>query len=161
MAQSLNAIYVLNGDYENSHVVHIYDPALDQWTIQKVTYPIGNDAKEMIAILDHDTNVFCEFIFAPCSSYQTIMLTIVPVDGMLGGNLHKLDMKAIKAAEDTALKWELVGTPNFNMADYRPIMAVAENRIHFLNVPGNAAGQANIFDIPCKPFSLYSTTSCD
>jgi len=94
------------------------------------------------------------------------MLTIVPVDGMLGGNLHKLNMKTLKAAEDSTLTWELVGTPNFNTTDYRPIMAVAQNRIHFLNVPGNSAGQANIFDIPCKlslliPPQLALTFRCD
>ena len=33
--------------------------------MQKVTFPAGNDAKEMIAILDHDTNVFCEFTDDP------------------------------------------------------------------------------------------------
>ena len=41
---------------------------------------------------------------------------------MLSGKLHKLDMKSIKVAEDSTLTWELVGTPNFNTTDYRPLM---------------------------------------
>ena len=54
----------MNGDASNPSAVHIYDAATKSWTTQSVT--TGKfDPSNFNAILDHDTNVFCE---TPCPS---------------------------------------------------------------------------------------------
>ena len=57
-------------------------------------------------------------------------------------------MGLLKAANSTALSWSDVQKPDLG-SDYQPVMALAQNHIHFLNVPGVAAGSAKIFVIHC------------
>jgi hypothetical protein len=57
-------------------------------------------------------------------------------------------MGDLKAANSTALSWNTVQDPGFGK-DYQPVMALAQNHIHFLNVPNVAAGSAKIFVIHC------------
>lgn len=57
-SQYTNAVYVLNGDAKNPSSLYIYDASGKSWTTQAVT--LGSfDTTSFGAILDHDTNVFC------------------------------------------------------------------------------------------------------
>jgi hypothetical protein len=55
-----NAIYVLDGDSANPTDVHVYNVGSQEWSTQKTTAPSGLDPTNVVAILDHDTNVMCE-----------------------------------------------------------------------------------------------------
>lgn len=69
---------------------------------------------------------------------------------MSGGTLYQLDFSLIKAtANDTALPWTVVGTPQFSYGSVTPAMAIADNHIFFMGIPANTAGEANIFVIHC------------
>jgi len=59
LAQFFNAIYVLNGDSKNPNSIYIYDAGAKSWSTQSTT-PGSFDFSSAEAILDHDTNVFCE-----------------------------------------------------------------------------------------------------
>lgn len=59
LSQFNNAIYVINGDNANPLNVHVFDPTAQAWTVQP-TIAGGVDPTTVQAILDHDTNVFCE-----------------------------------------------------------------------------------------------------
>ena len=58
-------------------------------------------------------------------------------------------MKALKAATSAPLSWVDVQKAPFTTDNYSPVMALAQNHIHFLNVPGVPAGSADIFVIHC------------
>lgn len=126
LAQFYNAIYVLDGDSSNPNAVHIFNPSSKTWSIQSISAPDHFDITSAGVILDHDTNVFF---------------------GLSGDNLHQLDMSDQVAAKSDPLKWEEVNKPNFKTDGYDPVMAIADNHIFFLNVPGNGAGETNIFVI--------------
>lgn len=66
------------------------------------------------------------------------------------GTLYSADFSTQKAANSTPIDWEVVGNPSFTTTGYSPVMALAQNHIHFLNVPGLSAGQADIFVIHCE-----------
>lgn len=63
--------------------------------------------------------------------------------------LFRLDMGSLKAANSTPLAWVDVEKTPFS-SGYQPVMALAQNHIHFLDVPGTAVGDVNIFVIHCK-----------
>lgn len=63
LAQFYNAIYVLDGDSSNPNAVHIFNPNSKTWSIQSISGPDHFDITSAGVILDHDTNVFCEWIF--------------------------------------------------------------------------------------------------
>ncbi|KAG8954975.1 hypothetical protein FRC04_010459 [Tulasnella sp. 424] len=126
LAQFYNAIYVLDGDSSNPNAVHIFNPNSKTWSIQSISVPEHFDITSAGVILDHDTNVFF---------------------GLSGDNLYQLDMSNQVAAKSDPLKWEEVNKPNFKTGGYNPVMAIADNHVFFLNVPGNAAGETNIFVI--------------
>ncbi|KAG6876442.1 hypothetical protein C0993_003144 [Termitomyces sp. T159_Od127] len=67
-------------------------------------------------------------------------------DALSKGEIFDLDMQLLKAANSTPLAWNDVQSSGFG-ADYQPVMALAQNHIHFLNVPGVDAGSAKIFVI--------------
>ena len=117
----------MNGDKANPSDVHIYDAAAKSWTTQKVTTGTF-DPSSFDAILDHDTNVFY---------------------AVSKGELFFLDMGSLTAANSTALSWTDVSATPYG-SDYQTVMALAQNHIHFLDVPGNAAGVADIFVIHCQ-----------
>ena len=70
-------------------------------------------------------------------------------------------MGLLKAANSTAIPWNTVQqpdlsdgssgsiTPGANTAGYQPTMALAQNHIHFMGVPGLTAGSVKIFVIHC------------
>ena len=70
-------------------------------------------------------------------------------------------MGLLKAANSTAIPWNTVQqpdlsdgssgtiTPGANTAGYQPTMALAQNHIHFMGVPGLPAGSVKIFVIHC------------
>jgi hypothetical protein len=64
-------------------------------------------------------------------------------------------MALMKVANSTALSWVDVQKLSFNTANYEPVMALAQNHVHFLDVPGVAAGSAMIFVIHCMPHSFH------
>jgi len=53
------------------------------------------------------------------------------------------------------MNWNDVGAPSFPTSGYSPVMALAENHIHFLDVPGAQPGTAQIFVIH---FSFFQPT---
>ncbi|KAI0746854.1 hypothetical protein C8Q80DRAFT_1220110 [Daedaleopsis nitida] len=124
LAQFFNAIYVLNGDKANPSNLHIYDATSKSWTTQKVN--AGKfDPASFNAILDHDTNVFY---------------------AVSHNEMYALDLGEQTAAKAEAVSWEDVGTTPY-ASDYQPVMALAQNHVHFIDVPGTPAGSANIFVI--------------
>ncbi|RDB16065.1 hypothetical protein Hypma_003451 [Hypsizygus marmoreus] len=125
LSQFANAIYVLGADSTNPSSVYIYDATAKSWSTQFVTAD-GFDPTSFSAILDHDTNVFY---------------------ALSKGEIYSLDMGLLKAANATALSWTDVQKPAFNTDNYQPVMALAQNHIHFLDVPEIAAGSALIFVI--------------
>lgn len=58
-------------------------------------------------------------------------------------------MKDLKASSGSALSWTDVGQSPYG-STYQPVMALANNHIHFLDVPNVAAGSADIFVIHCE-----------
>ncbi|THH09570.1 hypothetical protein EW145_g1911 [Phellinidium pouzarii] len=131
LAQFFNAIYVLNADSSDSTSVYIYNPTGKSWSKQPVTTPSGSpsfDPTDFKAILDHDTNVFY---------------------ALSKGELFFLDMGALTAANSTALTWTDVGAPVAwgDLSTYQPVMALAQNHIHFIGVQGLTAGECDIFVI--------------
>lgn len=75
-------------------------------------------------------------------------LTRLP-DALSHGSLFDLDMGNLKAANSTAVGWNLVQKPALPDG-YNPVMALAQNHIHFLNVGNDGPGKARIFVIHCK-----------
>ncbi|KAG6332950.1 hypothetical protein ID866_6145 [Astraeus odoratus] len=133
LSQYTNAIYVLNGDSQNPSSIYIYDASAKSWTTQAVT--AGSfDPASFDAILDHDTNVFY---------------------ALSHGSLFSLDMGLLKAANSTPLPWNDAETAPYP-SDYQPVMALAQNHIHFLDVPGVPAGSADIFVIHYSYFQPQS-----
>ncbi|KAG1738140.1 uncharacterized protein EDB91DRAFT_1139249 [Suillus paluster] len=124
LSQYANAIYAINADSKNPSSLYIYDATAKSWSMQTVN--AGSfDYTSFGAILDHDTNVFY---------------------ALSHGNLFSLDMGLLKAANSTPLNWindEQAPYPS----NYIPVMALAQNHIHFLDVPSVAAGSADIFVI--------------
>ena len=70
-------------------------------------------------------------------------------DALSKGEIYSLDMGLMKAANSTALSWVDVQKPAFDTNNYNPVMALAQNHVHFLDVPGVPAGSAMIFVIHC------------
>lgn len=75
------------------------------------------------------------------------------LDALSTGEMYSLDMGSLKSANSTALSWTDVQKPDLGDG-YKPVMALAQNHIHFLNVPGIPAGSAKIFVIHCEVFPL-------
>ncbi|KAF9258916.1 hypothetical protein L218DRAFT_908908 [Marasmius fiardii PR-910] len=125
MAQFYNAIYFLNADKSNPSAVYIYDAGASSWSTQGVSSG-GPDMSSAVSILDHDTNVFYT---------------------MAQSQMWALNMDDLKTkASSAAITWTNVGNPTSFKADgYQPVMGLAQNHIHFLNIAGPA--KANIFVI--------------
>lgn len=124
LSQFTNAIYVMNGDASNPSNIHLYDATTKSWSTQTVTTGTF-DPSSFNAILDHDTNVFY---------------------AVSKGELFSLDMALLTSANATALPWNDVQKTPYGDS-YQPVMALAQNHIHFIDVPGTPAGDANIFVI--------------
>ncbi|KAJ3721417.1 hypothetical protein DFJ43DRAFT_684085 [Lentinula guzmanii] len=125
LSQFYNAIYVLNGDSSNPSNVHVFDPTAKSWTTQVTS---GGPTDGYSAVLDHDTNVF--YVLSD------------------SGELWFLSFENITtAAQSSTIAWTDVEKAGFDTTNYQPVMALANNHVHFLNVPGVAAGSADIFVI--------------
>jgi len=124
-SQFTNAIYVLGADSSNSAVIYIYDATANSWSAQSVN--AGEfDPNDFAAVLDHDTNVFYAYS---------------------KGKLFALDMELLKAANSTTKEWTEVEQVDWDTTNYQPTMALAQNHVHFLGVPGVPDGSAKIFVI--------------
>jgi len=124
LSQFTDAIYVANGDKSNPSSIYIFNAATKSWSTQNVT--TGSfDPSSFDAILDHDTNEFY---------------------ALSHGELWRLDMGSLNAANSTALAWVDVEQAPYP-SGYQPVMALAENHVFFLNVPGVTAGSADIYVI--------------
>lgn len=148
LAQFYNAVYVMNADASDATAVYIYDANGKSWSKQSVTAPSGThtfDPTNFKAILDHDTNVFC----APYLNCTFIYFAYGNIDAMSKGEMFFLDMGSLTAANSSALSWTDVGAPSAwgDLSAYSPTMALAQNHIHFIDVPGLSSGQADIFVI--------------
>ncbi|KAG1778134.1 hypothetical protein EV702DRAFT_1278163 [Suillus placidus] len=131
--QYANAIYAINADSKNPSSLYIYDATAKSWSMQAVG--AGSfDYTSFGAILDHDTNVFY---------------------ALSQGNLFSLDMGLLKAANNTPLNWIIDGQVPYP-SGYVPVMALAQNHIHFLDVPNVPAGSADIFVIHYSYFQPQS-----
>ncbi|CCO29485.1 hypothetical protein RSOLAG1IB_05239 [Rhizoctonia solani AG-1 IB] len=124
-SEYFNAIYFTNADNAQPNAIHIYDATKQTWSTQQATVPDGMDPKSMVTILDHDTNVF----FA-----------------MSKGNLYSVEMLERKAATADPIAWTVTNPPNFDVSNYKPVMALAQNHIHFLDTEAGE-GNAHIFVI--------------
>jgi len=124
LSEFTNAIYVMGADTSNPSSIYIYDATAKSWTTQNVT--TGNfNPSSFDAILDHDSNYFYAYS---------------------GGDLYNLNMGLLKAANSTPISWNYIQQLPF-AANYQPVMALAQNHVHFLNVPGLPNGSADIFVI--------------
>lgn len=83
------------------------------------------DPSSFNAILDHDTNEFY---------------------ALSHGELFRLDMGLLKAANSSAVEWVDVEKAPYP-SDYEPVMALAQNHVFFLNVAGVSAGSVDIYVI--------------
>lgn len=126
LSQFTNAIYVLGADSSNPTAVYLYDAAAKTWSTQSVDPGDKFDPTNFGAILDHDTNVFYAYS---------------------KGELFSLDMELLKVANSTTKQWNDVETVPWDDSSYQPTLALAQNHIHFLGVPGLPAGSAKIFVI--------------
>ncbi|ELU44376.1 hypothetical protein AG1IA_01593 [Rhizoctonia solani AG-1 IA] len=116
-SEYFNAIYFINADNSQPNAIHIFDATTQTWSTQQTTVPNGLDPTSMVAILDHDTN----------------------------GNLYSVEMLERKAATPDPVAWGVTNPPNFDASNYKPVMALAQNHIHFLDTEGE--GLARIFVI--------------
>jgi hypothetical protein len=132
LSQFSNAIYVMNGNASNPNAVHIYNPGAQSWTTQTTS----GGPNGFSAILDHDTNVF----YALSDAGEMWFLSFT--------NLTT-------AAQSTPIAWTDVEKAGFDTTNYSPVMALANNHVHFINVPGVAAGSADIYVIH---FSWFQPT---
>jgi len=128
LSQFEDSIYILGADANNLTNVFIFNAATPGWSTQTtdIAQAPGIDLTNIPAILDHDTNVF----FA-----------------LSNGTLYQADFGTQKTATSEIIHWQTVGTPSFSTNNYAPVMALAQNHIHFLDVPGAPAGEAYIFVI--------------
>ncbi|KAI0777746.1 hypothetical protein BD413DRAFT_602043 [Trametes elegans] len=124
LAQFFNAVYFINADKSNPSDVHIYNAGSKTWSTQSVKAN-NFDVESYNAILDHDTNVFY---------------------ALSHNELYFLDMGELKEADSTQRSWEDVQKSPYP-DDYKPVMALAQNHVHFINVPGVESGSADIFVI--------------
>lgn len=132
LAQFYNAVYVMNGDSSNPSSVYIYNAGSKSWSTQSVT--TGNfNPSSFNAILDHDTNVFY---------------------ALSQGELYFLDMGSMTSANSSSIAWVDVEKAPYPSSYTSPVMALAQNHIHFLDIPGVQAGSAEIFVIHCKSTSI-------
>ena len=58
-------------------------------------------------------------------------------------------MGLLTSANASALPWVDVEATPYG-SDYKPVMALAQNHIHFIGTPDTTAGEAKIFVIHCK-----------
>ncbi|KXN84106.1 hypothetical protein AN958_00431 [Leucoagaricus sp. SymC.cos] len=126
LSQFTNAIYILGADKTSPTAVYLYDASAKSWSTQAVNAADKFDPTDFGAILDHDTNVFYAYS---------------------KGELFSLDMELLKAANATAKQWNDVQTVPWDASNYQPTIALAQNHVHFLGVPGVADGSAMIFVI--------------
>ena len=59
-------------------------------------------------------------------------------------------MSSLVTAGSDAIAWNDVEATPYG-SDYKPTMALAQNHIHFVGVPGATSGDLDIFVIHCKP----------
>ena len=78
-------------------------------------------------------------------------------DALSNGELFRLDMGLLKAANSTSLQWVDVGKAPYPTG-YQPVMALAQNHVFFFNVPGTTTGSVNIYVIHCKSEYIYLST---
>lgn len=90
----------------------------------------------------------CRF---PC----TLFCSHVTTDALSQGNLFSLDMGLLNAANSTPLNWVNDEQTPYPLG-YAPVMALAQNHIHFLDVPNVPAGSADIFVIHCAYCTLIT-----
>jgi len=100
-------------------------------------------------------------------SVYVLLILILLTDAYSKTELFSLDMSSLKAGTSTPLPWNdvqspdlspftadaaatVTQTPGANTQGYQPVIALAQNHVHFLGVPGVAAGNAKIFVIHCE-----------
>ncbi|KAJ2912657.1 hypothetical protein MD484_g7753, partial [Candolleomyces efflorescens] len=132
LSKFTNSVYVLNADKSDLGAIYIYDATAKSWSKQKTggAAPKSFDPATFGGILDHDTNVF--YVLS-------------------GGEMYSLDMALLKQASSSELTWNDVQRPDFGVegsgASYEPVLALAQNHIHFMGLPGLPAGDAKVFVI--------------
>ncbi|KAG8756871.1 hypothetical protein FRC14_002578 [Serendipita sp. 396] len=117
-AQFFNALYVLDGDSTQPSNIHIYSFETQSWSTQQID-AAGTDPATLTAVLDRDTNVF----FA-----------------LSGSQLYSLDMGTLAQSDGARRAWNFVQAPEFTQNNKypKPVMGLAQNHIHFLNLGTDA-----------------------
>jgi hypothetical protein len=75
------------------------------------------------------------------------------IDAISRGELYSLDMGTMTSASGNAISWKDVEKPPFTTNGNDPVMALAQNHIHFLDLQNVPAGQAQIYVIHCRSHS--------
>ncbi|KAJ3065324.1 hypothetical protein HDU98_011313 [Podochytrium sp. JEL0797] len=133
-APFLNYITVLNGDKAlGVSALHVFDVVAQTWSVVKVTGADVPDAGDVVATLDHDTNVI--YAYSKGSIYRI-------------GDADLINLSQLSSNPSLKLKWlanPVINEQPFDGTDYIPVFGQGTNHLHFLNAPGLAAGQAWIF----------------
>jgi hypothetical protein len=77
------------------------------------------------------------------------LMPIFDLVAMSKGNLYSVEMLERKAATADPIAWTVTNPPNFDVSNYKPVMALAQNHIHFLDTEAGE-GNAHIFVIHCQ-----------
>ncbi|KAJ3084359.1 transcription elongation regulator [Rhizoclosmatium hyalinum] len=133
-APYLNYITVLNGDSSTGlTALHVFDVTAKTWSVVPLTgvdIPSGSD---VVATLDHDTNVI--YAFSNGYIYRV-------------GNADDLNLSKLATNPKLSLPWlpKPIVTPQpFDGTNYKAVFGQGTNHLHFFNAPGLADGQAWIF----------------
>ncbi|TIB65178.1 hypothetical protein E3P78_00703 [Wallemia ichthyophaga] len=128
LSQYNNGAYCLNVEKSEPNSVYILDFDNKEWT--KKSAELTDDDKPSLdnleAVLDHDTNVWY---------------------GLDGDTLYSLEMGDESLIPNDTLTWNVVEQPPFTTDDYNPVIGLASNHLHFIDVPGADPGEAHLFVI--------------
>lgn len=137
LSQFTNAIYVLNADTSNPSSIYIYDATKLSWSTQAVVTNSFNPSN-FATILDHDTNFFYAYSNAQLFSLNMALLTAANSTPIPWLSIESPDLSADTSGTIT---------PGANTNGYQPTMALAQNHVQFMGVPGLPAGEVKIFVI--------------
>ncbi|KAJ3109481.1 hypothetical protein HK100_003285 [Physocladia obscura] len=125
-----NYITVLNGDSSlGLTVLHVFSTLNQTWTKVPLT-GTSIPSSNLVASMDHDTSV----IYA----YSDNTLYRIDYADSLGGTLSTLSLQWLTNFNNTPQPFD-------GSAYTSPVFGQGTNHLHFLNVPGAAAGLAYIF----------------
>ena len=110
-----------------------------------------------------------------CLLYVTVVYSVSsllnptshPLDCVVAGEMWFLNMQSLKAAQNSPIAWTDVGPTPYGPSYNQPVMALANNHIHFIDVPNVPSGSIDIFVIHCElnyglgSYEIHSRCACN